>query len=246
MGSSIVASVLDRVRIRHRVALDDVQRAAVKGSGRIEPGAVVVIGHLHDERIALPAPARIAHPELDAFRTLDAVRVDGAVHLRPLERDRDVLGRLVEVEGERHVHDPRHAGHVALLERIRRLLVGGVLQALCRGLRQVRDRASLDHASSRRHPVARDVILQAEGGGIPYLPHALQVGLAVRRARHSGRGRVARTAGRNERGDEGPGREGRSATQGHAAIVERGGREIRGGRLQAARPFRRRRGRCSR
>ena len=164
------------------------QRGAVEGSGRIEPRAIVVIRHVDDERVALPSPARIAHPELDAFGTRDAVRVNRSMHLRPLERDRDVLGRLIDVEGERHVHDPRHAGHVALLERIGGLLVCGVLQPLCRGLRQVRDRAPLDHAPSRRHPVARDVIFQAEGGGIPYLPHALQVWLAIRRARHGGRG----------------------------------------------------------
>ena len=79
---------------------------------------VVVILDVHDQRVAFPAAARVAHPEVDALRCRRAVRVDRAMDLRPLERHRDVIGRLEDLERELHVHDARHAGHVALRQRI--------------------------------------------------------------------------------------------------------------------------------
>ena len=48
------------------------------------------------------------------------MRVDQPVHLRPLERHRDVVGRLEDLERELHVHDPRHARQVAVRQRIGR------------------------------------------------------------------------------------------------------------------------------
>src|SRR6185503_19917998 len=87
--------VLNRVRIRHRVSLDDMDRIAVEGASRVEPRLVVEILHIDNERVAFPAAARVAYPEIDPLRPGHTVGVNRAMDLRPLERDRDVLGRLV-------------------------------------------------------------------------------------------------------------------------------------------------------
>jgi len=123
------------------------------------------------------------------------------MHLRPLERDRDVLWSLVDVEGKRHVHDPRHTGHVALAERIV-LRIAREREPLLRGVRQVRNRASLDDASAGGPVVARDVIFETERRAVPHLPHALQIRFAVRSPRQIARGLRARTgAGEEEKDD---------------------------------------------
>ena len=67
-GSSIVASYCDRVGVAQRVALDHLQRLAVEVAGHVEPRAVVVVRDVDDQRVAFPAPARVAHPEIDARR----------------------------------------------------------------------------------------------------------------------------------------------------------------------------------
>ena len=55
--------VLDVIAVGRRVALDDVQRVAVEVAGAIEPGLIVEVDHVDDQRVAFPAAARIAHPE---------------------------------------------------------------------------------------------------------------------------------------------------------------------------------------
>src|SRR5437762_14220123 len=54
--------IIDRVPIDERVPLDDLQRLAVKISGPIEPRLIDLIGDIYHDRIALPPPARPAHP----------------------------------------------------------------------------------------------------------------------------------------------------------------------------------------
>ena len=49
-----------------RVALDELQRLAVEIAGHVEPGLVVVVRHVDHQRVAFPAAARVAHPEIDA------------------------------------------------------------------------------------------------------------------------------------------------------------------------------------
>ncbi len=105
-------------------------------------------------------PARVAHPEVDPFERRRAVRVDGAVHLRPLERHRDVVGRLEDLERELHVHDPRHAGQVAVLQRIKRLAILRVLDLLLRRPVLIRDRSALHDAFAGRHLETCDVIFE--------------------------------------------------------------------------------------
>src|SRR5207249_2749444 len=55
--------VLNRIRINARVPLDDVERGTGEVPGHIEPRLAVEIRRVHDERIALPPPHRVAGPE---------------------------------------------------------------------------------------------------------------------------------------------------------------------------------------
>ena len=80
---------------------DEPQRLAVEVARHVEPCPVVVVRDVHDQRVAFPAAARVAHPEIDACRSgLAAVRVDQAIDLGPLEGHRDVIARLEDVERE--------------------------------------------------------------------------------------------------------------------------------------------------
>src|SRR4249920_677048 len=54
--------VPDVIRSRRGVALDDMQRIAVKITGSIEPGLIVEVGDVDDERVAVPSAAGVAHP----------------------------------------------------------------------------------------------------------------------------------------------------------------------------------------
>src|SRR5688572_2142562 len=45
------------VRAGRRVALDDVERIGVKVSGTVEPRFFTLTGDVHDQRVAVPAPA---------------------------------------------------------------------------------------------------------------------------------------------------------------------------------------------
>src|SRR5688572_32667827 len=47
--------IADVVRGDRRIALDDVQRLAVKVAGAIEPRLVGEVDHINDERVPLPA-----------------------------------------------------------------------------------------------------------------------------------------------------------------------------------------------
>ena len=56
--------VLDGVGIEKLPALDHVQLRAVEIAGAIEPGLVVEVRDVDDQRVAFPVAARIAEPEL--------------------------------------------------------------------------------------------------------------------------------------------------------------------------------------
>ena len=57
--------VVDVIGIGQRVALDDVQRVAVEVAGAIEPGPVVELDQVDDERVSFPMAARVAQPPLE-------------------------------------------------------------------------------------------------------------------------------------------------------------------------------------
>ena len=152
---------------------------AVKVARLVEPGTVVVILDVHDERVAFPAAARVAHPEVDAFQSRRAVRVDRAMHLRPLERHRDVVGRLEDLERELHVHDARHARQVTVRQRVGGEAILRVLDLLLRRPFLVGNRSALHDAFAGRQAETRDVIFEICGCTVVDLPDSREVGLAV-------------------------------------------------------------------
>ena len=98
------------------VAIGDVHGAydrfveILKVAGLIEPRLRVVVGDVDDERVAVPAAARIAHPHIDPrARGRPGCRRDDAVGMRALEEDQHVVGRLENLDLCRHVHRPGHA-----------------------------------------------------------------------------------------------------------------------------------------
>src|SRR3989442_15814136 len=94
------------------------QRVAVKVSSHVEPSFVVVVGDIHEQRVAFPVAARIPHPEIDSLGTRLSVRINQAKNLRPLESDRNVISCLKNMKGKFHVHDSRDTWHIALPKRI--------------------------------------------------------------------------------------------------------------------------------
>ena len=129
--------VVDRVGVNERVALDDLQLVAVEdavargeGMGRLvlrrravphHPGVLGEVGDLDHQRVAFPAPARVAHPEPDVrcYRRAPVDR-DVAEQVVPLvEQDHRVgrLQELVRVVAHRQVA-ARHGGRQALDARI--------------------------------------------------------------------------------------------------------------------------------
>ena len=132
-----------------------------------------------------------------------AVGVDQAIVQRPLERHGDGLGRLEDLKRKIQIHDPRDAGHVALPERIGLLPILKVLRLLRGGPRLIRDLAAGHNRPAGQHVVSRGVILKIGCRGAGRLPDALEVRLAVGRARQRLR-RIRRRhecAAQNDRGN---------------------------------------------
>src|SRR5687767_15993597 len=55
--------VAQRVAVDQRVTLHHLQRLAMEVAGHVEPRAVVVVGHLDDQRVAFPPPPRVRSEE---------------------------------------------------------------------------------------------------------------------------------------------------------------------------------------
>ena len=71
------------------------------------------------------------------------------IDLRPLERDREVLRRLEDLERMLHVHDARHAGQIALVQRIGRRAIREIVPLLLARRGQIRNFAAVDDARAR-------------------------------------------------------------------------------------------------
>src|SRR5687768_14507348 len=59
--------VAERVGVLEREPFLELQLFAMEVAGAVEPRLVVVVGHGDDQRVAFPAPARVAHPEIDTL-----------------------------------------------------------------------------------------------------------------------------------------------------------------------------------
>src|SRR5712691_9309242 len=110
--------VVDGVRRGARIALDHVERLAVRVPGRIEPRFGPEIGHVDHQRVALPTADRIAQPQVNAIQVGARSGLDDALVVHVLVHEHDVSGPLQNLKRERHVGDPRHAGHGAMRDGI--------------------------------------------------------------------------------------------------------------------------------
>src|SRR5438105_4358889 len=133
-----------------------------------------------------------------------AVREDAASRVAELVGHRDQLGILNNLERERHVRRARNTGHVARgLSRITRVAALKVFFFLGERRGLIWNFAAVDDALSRRHPEGTTVILKIPCGGVQYLPEAVQVGLAVERARNASRRRLRQCGKRQEENRKG-------------------------------------------
>src|SRR5687768_909200 len=116
-------AVGDDILRRPRQALDHLQRVAVEVAGAIEPGLVVQAYRLDDERLALPAAARVAHPRFVSRIPRQRLQRYPAPRVDVLRKDRDLILGLQNLEGQRQIHRSGYASEVALLVRILGLAV---------------------------------------------------------------------------------------------------------------------------
>ncbi len=177
--------VLNRVWAGHSIPLDDMEHIAMKIPRHVEPGLIVLARDVDHQRVAIPMPPRIAHPGIHAegVGVVAAIRVDQPIVERPFERHRNRARRLENLKRKVEVHDPWHAGNVALPERVGLQAILKVRRFLRERRRLIRNRAAAhDDRSSSLHVVSRNVILQIRRGGAGSLPDAFEVRFAIRRA----------------------------------------------------------------
>ena len=183
----------------------------------IEPGLFAEVDAVDDESVAVPAPARVAHPPVDVPLGMRvAVHVDLANRVVVLVEDVDLVRLLHDLERERHEGDARHAGEETSRFRIERRALLRVLPLLRERFRFVRNLVAGHHAAAGGHAKARAVIQKIPRGGIEHLPDALNIRLTVgqlrRRVRRRVRRRLRARRGREDVYDHEE-REGREGTQ---------------------------------
>ncbi len=175
--------VLQVIRREQPVALRDARAAARIVAGAIEPGETVQARDVDDERVAVPAAVRPAHPAIER-RLFLAVDEHAAERRRELIDDDDVALALQDLERIRHVRRARHAAHVALAFRV---VDEPILEARSRSA-SASGRygivAAFDDAVPRRHGelcaeleqhrISRDVRLEVPVRRVQRLPHAAQ------------------------------------------------------------------------
>jgi len=143
------------IGIDGRISLDDVQRFAMKVARAVEPGRVGKVHDVDDQRVSVPVAAGIAQPPVDgALGMLAAVRVDVARCVHVLVQERDRLGKLNDLERERHVRDARHAGQVAVCLGVERCAVRVVPLALLQRLGAIGERIADHDAETGRNAFA--------------------------------------------------------------------------------------------
>src|SRR3989442_9829720 len=87
-------------------------------AGAVEPGFLTQSSHIDYQRIALPMPARPAHPGWSRSFLLP-IHPDDPGGARELIRHEDVRTRsLDDLKGKRHICGAWNAGHITLQFRI--------------------------------------------------------------------------------------------------------------------------------
>ena len=211
-GSREHLRVLDRGFVQHgigsdeRVAFDHVQAVAREIPRAVEPRLAVEAGHIDDERVAVPAPARLPHPRIDGSR-FQLGHADHARGARKFIADQDRRGSLDDLKWKGLVCGARHSRQITLDLRVRGHPLLEVLFLPGQRRRPIRNLVALHHAESGGHCADRAEVrtsrLRGVGLKIPVcrvlgLPDAVQVGLAIGCARDGERTRLSR--GRAHRG----------------------------------------------
>ena len=230
--------VANRVGAVEAPALDYAERFAVEAAMRVEPRQVVEVGDVDDQRVAFPAPARVAVEQFDAGADVrPLVRGNDAVGVRPFVLNHHVAGCLADLQvpaviAARHADQQAAVFRIDVLQLGRGLHVVQELRAPLGGPRLVRDapvgrvdedlfRQPEPLGAAALHPgvdgVAAAVLDAVRGVGGAAVPVALQVGVAVRRARQvlCGRGQSAGPAGGKGRQHD------RDGDQGAVALTHR-------------------------
>ena len=188
LGSSIVASVLQHIAADRRIALDDVQRLAVKIAGPIEPCFAVERVHIDDQRVAFPSAARPPHPRIGGAFVF-AVHVDCAACAGVFIGHQDMRRRLHNLERVGHVGGSRHARHIALDLGIELQPVRAILLFLRGRPRLIGNLIAFHDAESGRHAegcaelehrsLTGGVTLNVPVGGVVGLPNPVEIGLTI-------------------------------------------------------------------
>ncbi|HET8698430.1 MAG TPA: hypothetical protein VFO94_13135 [Gammaproteobacteria bacterium] len=196
--------VLERGLVAERVgrgaceALHHPQRVAMEIAGAVEPGVGVEAHRLNDQRVAVPVAARVAHPRLVALVARRSGERNPAERVHVLRKDHELVGRLKDLQRIVEIHRARHAGEIALAERIGGGALGEVLLALRAGRGLVRDLAVgrvHHHAEPGPHAEGAGVVLEVVACGVGGLPDTLKIGFAAGEPRRL----VARRALRPQR-----------------------------------------------
>ena len=199
--------VLNHIRAGARVALDNVQRLAVKVSGPVEPGLVVESRHIDDQSFAFPVADRLSHPGVDWRRTR-ILQKDIAYSARVFVIEENRAGALKDLKWVGHVRCARDAGQIALdlrigsqpvllvlfLPGVRLRLVGDLALHHADAGRHRPDSAKREHGRGRHRTVgsrpeghrrSRRMHFNVVVGFVECLPDSVEIGFAVRRSRRA-------------------------------------------------------------
>src|SRR6266446_4329960 len=100
------------------VALDHVQGVAMEIAGPVEPGLVVEIDRVDDQRIPFPSATRHPQPEIDMPRKMRTIRVDRADRVDIFVDDHHGVSSLKNLKGIGHIGDAWDARQITFSDGI--------------------------------------------------------------------------------------------------------------------------------
>ena len=149
-------------------------------TGPVEPGPIVVVSHIDDQRVPLPVPSRLPHPEAQCFRKLPPIRPDPAKGMAVFVRDDRQFRRLEDLKRVRQVGNAWDTGQVTITQRVSGHPILVIVRLPGRCPRLVRDLQPLHDTLPPRHSLLSIVVLKIPGGRREGLPDTTQVRCAVR------------------------------------------------------------------
>src|SRR5436309_6678246 len=101
------------VTVRETKSLHDVEQIAVKVSRTVKPGLVHLTGHIHHQRVPIPATGRVTHPRI-SWWGWHAVQVDDSIRTGEFVHHHDLACTLYDLKRKRHIGRSGYTGHVTL------------------------------------------------------------------------------------------------------------------------------------